>query len=383
MFNSPASITIDFHQFYLEIPENAKSLEQSYSTNGAHQRAKINQLCLDAFLPWLKAEIHPHAKVYPHIATLPSFWEFVNGTAIIFQDIKLIIIPTLALDGDELRVSQEWVDIPDWVGDYYLGVQVNPDDGWIKVYGYTTHQKLKTMGVYDVSDRTYSLGSEDLIADLNVLWVTRQFNSQEVLRSQTLPLLPLLQTQAENLLARLGNPDVKFPRLSVPFATWGALLTQSGWRQRLYEQRQGISEQWRIPAWLQTGVSNFAQQLGWGHKEFIFAPTGMRSRESILGLSRQLIIAGDSYELRVFPRGAREDGFWRWELQNAAAGGMIPVGFKLRLLTQDLQAFENNEDTAISAVNILYLEVMLEPGEGLVWEIEPTPEDWEQEILWF
>jgi len=383
MFNPPPPITIDQSQFYLEIPETPETPEPPYSSNGSRQRSWINQLCLDAFLPWLREEITPNARVYPNAVALPSFWEFVNGTAIVFDHTKLVLIPTLAMDGDELRVPQEWVDIPNWVADYYLAVQVNPDDGWIKVYGYTTHQRLKAIGVYDVSDRTYSLENEDLIQDLNVLWITRQLNYQEVLRGEIAPLLPLPQTQAENLFARLGNPDVKFPRLSVPFSLWGALLTHGGWRKRLYELRQQIPEQYSIQTWLQAGVSNFAQQLGWGQREFVLAPSGMRSAESTRGLSRQLIISGNTYELRIFTDANSQDYVWRFELRSASAGGTIPIGFKLRLLTENLEPFENNEDTATTPVNILYLEVMLQPGEGLVWEIEPTPEDWEREILRF
>ena len=32
---------------------------------------------------------------------------------------------------------------------------------------------------------------------------------------------------------------------------------------------------------------------------------------------------------------------------------------------------------------MLDLEVELDPGEGLIWEIEPTPEDYQAEILRF
>ena len=48
-----------------------------------------------------------------------------------------------------------------------------------------------------------------------------------------------------------------------------------------------------------------------------------------------------------------------------------------------LQAFENNEDTATNPVEMLSVEVVLELGEGLVWEAEAVPDDWEREILWF
>ncbi len=383
MLNPPAPFTIDSQHLYLEITQFPEVQEQPYSTAGACQRGWINQKCLQAFLPWFQEEIAPTARVYPSIAALPSFWEVVNGTAITFDRDRLVLIPTLAMDDDELRVPQEWVDIPEWVADYYIAVQVNPDDGWIKIFGYTTHQILKTKGVYDAGDRTYSLESEDLIADINVLWVTRQLNRSEALRAEIAPLDSIGKTQAENLLERLGDRDVKFPRLAVPFSLWGALLAHSGWRKKLYELRQGLLIQQSIPQWLQTGVANLAQQWGWEKREFVVVPAGMRSAEPVLGLSRQIKVAEQTYELRIFPKSASEEYVWRFELRSTTLDSQIPAGFKLRLLTEDLQAFENNQDTATTAVDMLYLEVILELGEGLVWEIEPTPEDYDREILRF
>jgi hypothetical protein len=55
----------------------------------------------------------------------------------------------------------------------------------------------------------------------------------------------------------------------------------------------------------------------------------------------------------------------------------------LRLLTEDLQVFEGNEDVALTAKEQLYIDVTLAPGEGLVWEIEPFPENYDREILHF
>jgi hypothetical protein len=63
---------------------------------------------------------------------------------------------------------------------------------------------------------------------------------------------------------------------------------------------------------------------------------------------------------------------------------MIPSGFKLRLLTEDLQSFVGNELEAKTPVDQLCLEVALgHNSEGLVWETEPNPEDFDYEILFF
>jgi Protein of unknown function (DUF1822) len=85
----------------------------------------------------------------------------------------------------------------------------------------------------------------------------------------------------------------------------------------------------------------------------------------------------------VIPQGEPDAPIWRFQLRNATVGAAIPGGFKLRLLTEDLQPFPNNEDIATTAVEQLFVEVALEAGEGIVWEIEPLPENYDREILKF
>ncbi|MER3477383.1 MAG: hypothetical protein C4287_13925, partial [Leptolyngbya sp. ERB_1_2] len=82
-------------------------------------------------------------------------------------------------------------------------------------------------------DRTYSLDEAALIADTNVIWLSRQLCPTEVLRSELSALPKISIAQAETLLGQLGTTDVILPRLAVSFQQWGALLEHSGWRQRL------------------------------------------------------------------------------------------------------------------------------------------------------
>jgi len=372
-------------QLCLEISpdDQSQAWQRQESTPSSRWNATLNHITLNTFISWLRTEYAPQAKVFPNRAALASIWEFVNGVAIIWETTKIVLIPSETIDTAELRVPQEWIDIPEWTADYYLGVQVNPDDGWMRIWGYTTHQQLKTKGHYNASDRTYSLDENELIADINVLWVAQQLGIREETRSAIAPLA-ISQAQAENLLQRLGNPEIMTPRLEIPFTLWGAILAHSGWRQRLYERRQGLPDQWSILQWLRSGISDVAQQIGWQQVEL--QPSEARSRSleptsSSAVLSRQLAIAGQQYELRIIQQDPEQQ--WRFELRNTTAGALIPGGFKLRLLTEDLQDFENNEDTATAAVEQLFVEVVLEPGEGIVWEIEPTPENYEREILRF
>ncbi len=380
---SPSFMTV-IPPLHLEIPPHSLSQwrqsEREHITAGSAWNATIERACLDAILPWLQ-ERDPQARLWTNAANLPSFWELVSGSAIDLDGCRWVLLPTTAIDFAELRVPQEWVDLPSWAGDYYLSIYVNMEEREIQILGYTTHKQLKQQGRFDPSDRSYSLDLEATIADLNLLWLTRQLCPTELLRADFHPLPQLPLPQAEHLLIRLGNPNELRPRLAVPFALWGALLAHGGWRQRLYRQRLGLPEQWSLTEWFQSGISQLGQQIGW--ETIAMAPSLVSARgtdfPTTKAFLRQLAIAGRSYELRVFPTGA---DLWRFELHSNSTQP-IPQGFKLRLLAEDLSPFTNNEDLAVTEIDRLYLEVRLNAGDGLVWEIEPQPDLFDREIMRF
>jgi len=365
----------------IEAPMPSWQRSQGLGTDASRWNGYLNRLCLHTILDWLRQDYDARAAALPNAAALDSFWELVNGTAIALAGRRLILIPSEAIDADELRVPQEWVDIPSWAGDYYGAVQVDIDEGWMQLNGFATHRQLR-QGRYEESDRTYCLEDSDLIADFGVLWVSQQLAPQEITRALIQDLATLQTTQAENLIDRLGNPAVVNPRLVIPFEQWGALVQHGGWRQRLAERRQGLPEQRSLIQWLRSGVSTLAQQAGWGQVEFQPSVAGARGEATSGGiaLTRQLNIAELPYELMVAPM-TIEANTWRFTLRSLTTGGSIPAGFVLRLLTEDLQPFEGNEDRAEAAIDALFIEVALEPNEGLVWEVEPTPEGYDREIL--
>lgn len=382
----PALLDAASAGLYLDLSETdltkAWQRSQSFSSSSSRWNAYLNQVCLNSVLNWIREEYAPEANVWLN-ATLPSIWEVVNGAAITVDTTRFVLVPTETIDLSELRVPQEWVDIPSWAGDYYLGVQVDPDQGLVKIWGYATGEQLKQKASYDAQDRTYCLDEDDLIQDISVLWVARQLCQSERTKTENSPLPSIPLAQVENLITRLGNPDLINPRLAVPFKLWGALLEHGGWRQRLYQSRMGYPEQWSILQWLQSGVSEAAKQFGWGQAQQQMGSSRGSTKFPAEFLSRQLMIAGQNYELRVIPKGNADQRIWRFELRNGQGSSRIPGGFKLRLLTEDLQAFEGNEDVAVNAVEHLYVDVVLSPGEGLVWEVEPLPDNCDQEILRF
>ncbi|MBR8836495.1 MAG: DUF1822 family protein [Stigonema ocellatum SAG 48.90 = DSM 106950] len=211
---------------------------QVYATPSSRWCAYINQICLHVFLDWVKTEYVKEASVWCSSPGIPAFWEFVNGTAILLNDRRVVLIPSEAIDDSELEVPQEWVDIPSWTADYYLAAQVKPDGEWVRIWGYTSYTELKSLAHYDSVDRTYCMDARHLTKDLNAFWITYQFCVDEKFKAVISPLSELSTTQAENLQQRLGDLSVTFPRLEVPFETWRVLLENEEWRQGLYQQRQ-------------------------------------------------------------------------------------------------------------------------------------------------
>ncbi|KAM3096738.1 DUF1822 family protein [Phormidesmis sp. 146-35] len=259
----------DPREWWLEITPSieAEATRQSQhcTTPDRQHTAYLNALCLQAILTRVQETV-PKAQVWTNVEQLPTFWEFATGAAVLIGSTRLILMPSEAVDDGELEVPQEWVDLPSWAGDYYLAVQVQLESRWIRVWSYTTHQALKSIGTYDPIDRTYCLKAEQLTQDLNTFWVTVQFCLTEQTRAAIVPLPALPTTQAQNLLERLGDRSIIFPRLAIPFSLWGAVMEQ-GWRQTLYQQRRGEQSGVRLSDWLR-GQWNQA----WRSMDEIFPP---------------------------------------------------------------------------------------------------------------
>ena len=382
-------------QIWLDIsPEEInRAWEESrnYSNDAARWNAYLNLLSVNRLLEWLKTETENAPQVWPIWEQLPPIWDVVNGSAIMINNVRFIIIPTEEIDAAELRVPQEWVDIPSWAGEYYLAVQINIDDGWLRLWGIATYEQLKNRGDYDEFDQSYSLERKDLIESFNAVWVKQQISPPE--KPKVAALASLLGDEVEELLAVLGDKNKPYsPRLDVPFAKWGAFMDNPNLRRLLFEKREGIRHASRtpLPEWsildtFKDGLFEVVKQVGWELRNWQSGVALARGKGKVEGyLSRKLFIAGQDYELQIIPR-VLESGetAWKFELKNLAPGELIPGGFKLRLLTETGENFENSEVVAAYPMESLYNEIVLEEGEGLIWETVPYPEGFKREVLRF
>lgn len=264
----------------------------------------INQFCLAGIAPWLEDEFgvtsrQIEAAARSHLA----IWSLVGGTAIpIDGDTRLILVPSAAIDLDELRVPQEWVDIPGWVGDYYVGVQANPASGQLRVWGYTTQAELKQQGQHDAADRSYYLAGEAL-TDLAILPTARALGVVASTRIAVPALPPVPAAQVESLVQRLTQPDCRVPRLAVPFALWGALMADAGVRSRLARPvPQNLSQwlsrlteadpaSWVMQGWrsLESLLSESPTALAWRSNET--APTVRNGKRLMLATGTDPVTA--------------------------------------------------------------------------------------------
>ncbi len=264
-----------------EIQQKSWQRSQLYSNPTSRCQAYLNELCWQTFIPWLEAWLEEDSNQSNLIKTetsLFNIWEFVNGSAINLGQTKIALIPSETTDIEEFNIPQEWVDIPQWQGDYYLAIQVNLDlcdQAWIRVRGYVNYQQLKAKGEYESNDRSYYISQEYLEEDITDILLSPQpivQKNQELVTPTELSL-----ATANQLLDRLGNPSVYTPRLAIPFPQWAILVTNSQWRQKLSGKRNEPAKisPFSLPAvnlrqWLDQVVSTIEE--GWQTVETLFIP---------------------------------------------------------------------------------------------------------------
>jgi Protein of unknown function (DUF1822) len=232
--------------------------ERNYTNATARNNAELNQICLQKTQAWL-TEIGIDSTPTFSSAQLDSIWDVVNGCALTVGNRRLILIPSDKFDREELSVPQEWVDIPTWMGDYYLAVQIDLDDLTMNIWGYTSHRTLRETGTFDRIDRTYSISSDFLINDLDILWMAQLLDLQEI---TTVPPIPSLNSdRSTSAIDRLSQPSPYSPRLDLDFNTWAAILSNNDLREHLHQRRLQV-------ATLQTATTPRLSLTDWLRSEF-------------------------------------------------------------------------------------------------------------------
>jgi hypothetical protein len=233
----PDTFDLNPESLWLKIPDSvqASAWEQAEKQSfPIRQQAYLNYLC-QATILLTTVEHFVDAQLAEDRS---DFWMLgINGFSISLDAQQLVIVPSDALDLDELRIPQEWVDVPKLAADYYLAAQIDTAEKLIRIWGYTTHQQLKAVGHYDPCDRTYSLERDAVIEDINSLWLRCRHFSAESTQS---PILEPSHVSLDDLtqsLEKLADPTLIFPRRAVAFDVWAAIVGNENWRRMLIERR--------------------------------------------------------------------------------------------------------------------------------------------------
>ncbi|OZH55668.1 hypothetical protein AFK68_03130 [Hydrocoleum sp. CS-953] len=360
----------EIEQVWQELPK--------YSNDAARWNAFLNHLCLNIMMKYLAEDEPPETQpqISPNLETLNQIWEVVNGSAITIGETRIILIPTEEIDTETFAIPQEWVDLPTWVGDYYLAALVEPEEERMRIWGYTSYQNLKDEANYDEFDRLYYLGQEFMTEDLNVMWVAREVCPLP--KPEVVAVGSLSGDEATTLVRELGRSPGYYPRLEVEFEKWGALLENQNLLRMLYEERLGderkTSTSTNLLQWLD-GIFETAWQTvdeiltpeqlfsyrsrSYRSRENIFSPSVRISRGKKIDLGMRLVEESVALVVSCLPE-TEEDNI-KIQVYPMGEKTYLPPGVKLIVMDENGEEFE----PAISrdADNFIQLQFSAETGD--------------------
>ena len=263
-------------QICLAIPKEAQTeiweLLQGYSYPAARWMAYLNRLSLEYIIPYFKQTYGCNIELADNPIRPDSVWEYVNGFALTIDEKRVIVIPS-ETDSDEFSIPFEWIDIDAWAGEYYLAVQIRPDSGWLRVFGFTTHQQIKQKAEYDTVMRTYTLSQEQIIDDMDVLLTSLAIASNQ--KAAIPALTEIGQPQKNKYLETLKRPKLYSPRLDLDADHWATFVSDDELREKLWRMRMQSPMQ-EVVQQVQQGVNLFANWFeklrihGAGYTDLVF-----------------------------------------------------------------------------------------------------------------
>jgi hypothetical protein len=213
---------------------DSKLSERDLADQDYHlSRVDLNQICMVAVKKWLSEIFDLELKsVFPFIFggkdNLEFISELVNGFALQLGKTRLVFIPSQSLDLTEIEIPQEWVDLPNWAGDYYVPIQVDVEGKYLHLWTFLSHYDLKNNGEFDRVFRNYEIPDGAGTKNLDVLFTACELHALGELtpkRAEIAPVPILAGADANKLIEQLQQHRSGFsPRLELLFIQWGAIL---------------------------------------------------------------------------------------------------------------------------------------------------------------
>lgn len=238
---------------------------------------------------------------YPSNIKTPQANLLADGFALTIEGARIVFIANEDRDMSSFELPQEWVDLSNWVADYYVPIQIDADNCSLHLWGFVTHRQIKEMGEFDRVFRTYTIDSQDLNDDLDTLWLRCELQAQGKMlanRAATLPISPLSSHTAQEIInLLLQHKSVFSPRLDFSIEQWGGILNQPEWLENYLSSASNLVPTenkviTKLSAWLDLKITAIYQD--WQSIEEFFAPTplqaGMRSLSTVQKV-KELMIA--------------------------------------------------------------------------------------------
>jgi Protein of unknown function (DUF1822) len=239
---------------------------------GSHlSQSEINQICVKEVSKHLAESLKLVVKpIFPSGTREIAFIaELVNGFVLSIADLKVAFIPSQDLDLMGFEVQREWIELSNWVADYYVPIQVDLEHSCLHLWGFIPHQYLQQQASLDRTFRTYEVEGTDLISDLDSLWMACDPVANRQLASERgeIPSLPILShVAAQVLIDRLQQHNSVFsPRLVLPFEQWGAIMNSPEYLNTYANPKSAIIE---ISEWFKSSINSGWQTI----EDFCYQP---------------------------------------------------------------------------------------------------------------
>jgi Protein of unknown function (DUF1822) len=200
-----------------------------YSIDDDTTPVDLNLHCKSIIKEWLETDRGlSSTEDFPYSGILKNdrlVSKIVNGFCLKIEKSKVVFIPSEQLDIDRFEVAQEWVDLKNWMGDYYVPIQVDVDAQYLHLWGTISHQELKqTEEPDDEIFRYYNVDADRMVDNLEVLWT-----SCEIAPDPRSVNIPELVTQGVGTFIKRVKSEAgsNFDRLILQFNEWGAILDSS------------------------------------------------------------------------------------------------------------------------------------------------------------
>jgi Protein of unknown function (DUF1822) len=224
IFHQEITALTNIYQEHVWISVDFSNLETCLS------EATLNQFCLKALSTHLTESLDLVIKqTFPsRELNLPFISKLVNGFVLSISGVKVAFIPSQDLDLMGFEVQREWVELSNWVADYYVPIQIDRAHHCLHLWGFISHQYLLQTATLDRTLHCYEVEGADLIDDMDALWIACDLVANHRLapeREAVSSLTSLSDSAAKILIDRLQQHQSIFsPRLLLPFEQWGAII---------------------------------------------------------------------------------------------------------------------------------------------------------------